>query len=512
MILSLFSIIEFLKFVKLFIYFLFLNLLFIVVYYFFYKVSVFNNIYDVFLKNNLKSILLFIISVSSWLVFFSVLLLNIFFYNSFNILNNSFLFKIYIVFIDLNTESTLNLFLFSLNKFNIVFFVLFSILFPIIFIIMSNDYNNINLKIYIYIYTIFILCYLILFIENLILFYFVYELILILVFFSMYLTSNSRGSVEATIFFAGWAVLGSILLGLGLIILTTLTNSYYFFTLNFNKLTSNEVYYIYLLFFFGFGVKLSVWPFWYWLPKAHVEVSTGMSIFLSCILIKLSFFSLIRFQNLLLSENNMFICVFFCFLCCIDIVFRFISLRDLKAIVAYSSILHTNLLIALIHLDSSKIFKTSIYYIWGHSLATTSIFIIISVIEMKYGSRNILFISGLWYNSPNLCILSIISLISFLDIPISIFFWGELWLWIVCFNQVFFLVFEVLFLVNIVFTSIFFKIWWCIFFGAPDNSVKKNVSNNLNYDINSILIFLAALQIILGIQPSLLSFISGFYI
>ena len=183
MILSLFSIIEFLKFVKLFIYFLFLNLLFIVVYYFFYKVSVFNNIYDVFLKNNLKSILLFIISVSSWLVFFSVLLLNIFFYNSFNILNNSFLFKIYIVFIDLNTESTLNLFLFSLNKFNIVFFVLFSILFPIIFIIMSNDYNNINLKIYIYIYTIFILCYLILFIENLILFYFVYELILILVFF-----------------------------------------------------------------------------------------------------------------------------------------------------------------------------------------------------------------------------------------------------------------------------------------------------------------------------------------
>jgi NADH:ubiquinone oxidoreductase subunit 4 (chain M) len=164
---------------------------------------------------------------------------------------------------------------------------------------------------------------------------------------------------------------------------------------------------------------------------------------------------------------------FFCFLCCIDIVFRFISLRDLKAIVAYSSILHTNLLIALIHLDSSKIFKTSIYYIWGHSLATTSIFIIISVIEMKYGSRNILFISGLWYNSPNLCILSIISLISFLDIPISIFFWGELWLWIVCFNQVFFLVFEVLFLVNIVFTSIFFKIWWCIFLVHQTILLKK---------------------------------------
>jgi len=74
----------------------------------------------------------------------------------------------------------------------------------------------------------------------------------------MYLTSNSRGAVEAALFFAGWAVLGSILVGLGFLILIVDTNSIYFIDLKKNKLTSNEVYYIYMLFFLGFGVKLSV--------------------------------------------------------------------------------------------------------------------------------------------------------------------------------------------------------------------------------------------------------------
>lgn len=498
-----------LNFIKFFITFLFLNLIFIVIYYFFSKFNIVNNSFDVFLKNNLKSILLFFISISSLFIYYFLAELCLKYYNSESLIDNRLIFKTYFCLFTIDYFNKPGLFLFTLNKFNLTFCILFSILFPIIFIIMSNDHNNTNLKIYIYIYVLFILCYLLLFIENLILFYFVYELILILVFFCMYLTSYSRGSVEATIFFAGWAILGSILVGLGLTLLIVKTNSYYFFSLNFNKLTDNETYYIYLLFFFGFGVKLSVWPFWYWLPKAHVEVSTGMSIFLSCILIKLSFFCLIRFQNLLLTENNMFICVFFCFVCSIDIIFRFLNLKDLKAIIAYSSVLHTNLLIALIHLDSFRAFKTSIYYIWGHSLATASLFIIVSLIEMKYSSRNILFVSGLWYDNQILCFLSIISIISFLDLPISVFFWGELWLWITGFNQIFLTITQVLFLVNIIFVSNFFKIWWCIFFGNPDESTKKNNSSYLSQDLIVILIFLSFIQIFMGIQPSVLNFITG---
>jgi multicomponent K+:H+ antiporter subunit A len=76
-------------------------------------------------------------------------------------------------------------------------------------------------------------------------------------------------------------------------------------------------------------------------------------------------------------------------------VFRFFNLRDLKAIIAYSSVLHTNLLLSLIHLDNFKIVNSSIIYVWGHSLATASLFISVNLIEMRYGSRNIMQVSGL---------------------------------------------------------------------------------------------------------------------
>jgi len=120
-----------------------------------------------------------------------------------------------------------------------------------------------------------------------------------------------------------------------------------------------------------------------------------MSIFLSCILIKLSLYCLLRIQHTILTEIPLNICIILPFICTIDIVFRFINQKDLKAIVAYSSVLHTNLLIALIHLDSLKILKSSIYYIWGHSLATTSLFLVINIIESRYGTRNINYLSGI---------------------------------------------------------------------------------------------------------------------
>lgn len=418
----------------------------------------------------------------------------------------------YIIFFDIYNFGLKNLFLLSINKFNLTFILLFSLLYPFIYIYMSIDYNNSNSTIYLYIYLIFILSYYILVIENIILFYFIYELLLILVFYSMYLTSNSRGSVEASLFFAGWAVLGSILVGLGFLILITETNSVYFMQLKKNKLTANEVYYIYILFFLGFGVKLSVWPFWYWLPKAHVEVSTGMSIFLSCILIKLSLFCLLKIQHLFLSEVSFNICIFISFFCCLDVTFRYSNLRDLKAIIAYGSVLHTNLLLALIHLDSLKSLKNSIYYIWGHSLSTTTLFIVVNMIEVRYGTRNIIYLSGLWYNSPNLVYLSIFSLLSFLDIPITLFFWGELWLWVVALNKIFFLTIQIMILVNIIFIVIFFKIWWNIFFGTPDISTKKINFNDFNYDNYIILYWLNFIQVLLGLQPNILSYISGFYI
>jgi NADH:ubiquinone oxidoreductase subunit 4 (subunit M) len=57
-----------------------------------------------------------------------------------------------------------------------------------------------------------------------------------------------------------------------------------------STLNSENLAFISFLFFIGFGVKIPVWPFHYWLTRVHVEASTGFSIFLSGFLVKAAVF------------------------------------------------------------------------------------------------------------------------------------------------------------------------------------------------------------------------------
>jgi NADH:ubiquinone oxidoreductase subunit 4 (subunit M) len=95
---------------------------------------------------------------------------------------------------------------------------------------------------------------------------------------------------------------------------------------------------LFLCFLTGFGVKLPIWPFYGWLPKAHVEASTNFSIFLSGVLVKFAFFGL--FKCLLLVElEPTFIYVYpFLILGIVDTVFKLFYQLDLKKLVAYSTV------------------------------------------------------------------------------------------------------------------------------------------------------------------------------
>lgn len=480
--------------------------------------GLFNKYWNFIFFDSFKTLCLFFTFFLSIFSFFYISYIYLTYFNNLNLVNNSldaepfnFFYNSLNFYLFSPDIAFLNIFKISITKFSLTFFLLFSILYPIIILMMGYDYNFINYRFYIVMLIIFILSYFLLVIDNIILFYFLYETILILVFSAMYLSSNSRGGIEAILFFAGWAILGSILLGFGFILLINFTNDYNFSTISYNKLTINETFYIYLLFFFGFGTKLSIWPFWYWLPRAHVEVSTGMSIFLSCILIKLSYFCLFRVKFVLMTEISYNICILVTLIGVIDIIFRFINLRDLKAIVAYSSVLHTNLLLTLVHLDTFHIINNSILYVWGHSLATAAIFISINLIECRYGSRNIIIVNGLWYTSPLIALVVFWSIISFLDLPLTLFFWGELWLWIILINSIPILGFQIIIFCNFFFITIFFKIWWNVLFGAPDKNVS--IVNNINiYEIILILLWLIIIQIILGVQPSVLITLVGYLI
>lgn len=391
------------------------------------------------------------------------------------------------------------------TSYSAIFFILFSSLFPIIFYLLSHDFDSFDKKNTTYMFTVFLLSYLLLAIDNMFIFFFIYETIIILVFRIMYKSSNSRGGIEASLFYAGWAILGSVFVGIGLILIICITKTSHYSLLQEIQFpfTATETYVIYFLLFFGFGVKLSVWPFWYWLPKAHVEVSTGVSIFLSCILIKLSYFSLLKFKFIFNSEisYNFFILVIL--YSSFDVVSRVVNVRDLKSLIAHGSVLHTNLLLLLTHIDNIKFFKGLALYILGHSYATAALFICVNLIEAHYGSRNITVVSGLWQVSPLTARVTFFSILSFLDLPLNSFYWAEFWLWLVIFQKLPLISLFLIFWCNFVFLFFFFKTWWGVLHGTPTVPTKTKLSSQY-ITIYYIIITILLVLFLGGLQPSVL--------
>lgn len=102
--------------------------------------------------------------------------------------------------------------------------------------------------------------------------------------------------------------------------------------------TVTEIKFIFALILVGFGVKLPVWPFYGWLPKAHVEASTNFSIFLSGVLVKFAFFGLLKLLLTIELEPRLVEAYPFLLIGMIESVFKLFYQIDLKKLVAYSTV------------------------------------------------------------------------------------------------------------------------------------------------------------------------------
>lgn len=392
----------------------------------------------------------------------------------------------------------------ALNDLTLLFLLLVSFLFPAVIILTDFDFNPRSYKYLLVLQLVYLLTNLLLMCTDILIFYILYELLIILMFFAMYLSTNARGCVEASLFFLGWAVIGSILVGIAVLYIISVTGTTHFTLIRQTTFTSDEIFLLYTLSFLGFGTKLSLWPFWYWLPRAHVEVSTAMSVFLSCILIKICLYCLMRFWWLINSEVVVSPFIFLVGLCTFDVTCRLIVQTDLKAVIAYGSVLHVNLLVLLILLDTTHLTLGTVLYIWGHSLATGGLFFATSLIERCHGSRATFEISGVYNTNPLIGLVTIFAVIGFLDFPLTVFFWGELWLWITLFSTLPITAAVLMFISAVIYIIVFFRIWWGVIFGASSHLAQYPLTTLTWNDIHTA-VYLVIPQYICGIQPNLLA-------
>ena len=277
-----------------------------------------------------------------------------------------------------------------------------------------------------------------------------------------------------------WTQFGALFLILGLLYLFFTCNSSQFSIITYFYFNPFEVNFLFLCVLIGFGVKLPIWPFYGWLPKAHVEASTNFSIFLSGVLVKFAFFGLLKCLLTLHLEPTFIYVYPFLVVGIVDAVFKLFYQIDLKKLVAYSTVVEMHWLTMCVVSGQSNLMLASFCMMISHALLSTNSFLLVDAVARRFKTRLLTEISGLNFMCPKLFLMTLLNTLIFLGFPGSIFFVSEF-----LFFSFFFDLFPLLALFLLIFLyllgpTFFFRSWMNVMFGF-----SKSLSYKAPADLTS---------------------------
>ncbi len=148
----------------------------------------------------------------------------------------------------------------------------------------------------------------------------------------------------------------------------------------------------------GFGIKIPLVPFHTWLPDAHVEASTPISVLLAGVLLKLGTYGLLRFGVGLFPEAWAEIAPWIAGWAVVSVLYGAscaISQTDMKKMVAYSSIAHMGYILLAFAAATPLSLLGSVVQMVSHGLISGLLFLLVGVVYKKSGSRDLEVLRGL---------------------------------------------------------------------------------------------------------------------
>lgn len=162
----------------------------------------------------------------------------------------------------------------------------------------------------------------------------------------------------------------------------------------------------YLIIFLAFFIKIPIYLFHIWLPKAHVEAPVYGSIILAGVLLKIGRYGLIRFLEILVRLSIKYNYIIFRIRMVGSLLIRIVCLIqiDLKRLVAYSSVVHINMILcSLITLNKIGFVRRYIIII-SHGLCSSGLFYIVNIYYERSGRRLLVLNKGIMRKLPSLSV------------------------------------------------------------------------------------------------------------
>jgi NADH-quinone oxidoreductase subunit M len=254
------------------------------------------------------------------------------------------------------------------------------------------------------------------------LFYLFWEAVLI----PMYLLIGMWGyerRIYAAMKFLLFTLVGSLLMLIAILALAFAAQGHLTFdyrTLLGTSLSISTQRLLFLGFFASFAVKVPLVPLHTWLPDAHTEAPTAGSVMLAGVLLKMGAYGLIRFAIPLFPDAAREFVPLMIMLAIVGIIYGAlvaIVQRDLKRLVAYSSVAHLGFIVLGIFVGTIQGMSGGILQMLNHGLSTGALFMLVGAIYDRRHSRQIADFGGLARSIPILAGIFLFVLLSSIGLP-----------------------------------------------------------------------------------------------
>ncbi len=185
---------------------------------------------------------------------------------------------------------------------------------------------------------------------------------------------------------------------------------------------------VFALLFFGFAVKMPAVPFHTWLPDAHTEAPTGGSVLLAGVMLKMGSYGIIRICLEALPKGADYWQWVIIVIGLVSIVYgayACIAQKDLKKMVAFSSISHMGMVMLGIGCLSDAGITFAVFQMFAHGLITAILFMVCGMTGHKVGTREIPLLGGLAGRMPIYATFMMFAFMASLGLPGLVGFWGE---------------------------------------------------------------------------------------
>jgi len=259
------------------------------------------------------------------------------------------------------------------------------------------------------------------------LFYVFWEVMLLPMYFLIGIWGGERREYAAIKFFL-YTLLGSVLMLLAML-------AFYFFSegnvFNLVTLANQEVHrglltndvarnVIWLALFIGFAIKIPAFPFHTWLPDAHVEAPTAISVILAGILLKMGIYGILRICYPLLPDATANFAQMIAVIGVINIVYGALcamAQKDFKKLIAYSSISHMGFCMLGMASFTPEGMNGAVLQMFNHGTITAMLFLIVGVIYDRAHHRDLDGFGGLAVTMPRYAAFTGLAFFAALGLP-----------------------------------------------------------------------------------------------